>query len=280
MPENLIKFQKTRDFGEILNVTFAFLKENFQPLALTILIYNTPFTILAALIYGLSPLLTTDPNDLDTSSLLMVLIASFIYGTTLSLLIYQYIVLYIELGKQNFTPQDVWQAARGNLLPIMQISLVYTLLIGLGFVMVILPGIYWMITYAFIYIVRVVEKKNLFEGGKRCIALLKDPNGGIWNNWFKVLGLLIITVGISYIISTFLAIPLGLMGLDSEKLLVKSGGSYSFLLVIASLIDFTLDSFAQTIFIIALAFQYFSLVEERDSLDLRNQIETFGQNSA
>ncbi|MCU0445114.1 MAG: hypothetical protein MUE85_09360 [Microscillaceae bacterium] len=277
MPENLIKFQEVRDFGGILNTTFAFLRENLQSLALTILTYGIPFIVVSAILYGSLPMLLTSPSTMLIYMLILVLI-SVVYGTALITLTYQYIILYIERGGGNFSPQDVWQSSLKNIGMIFTTFLGYMLLVGIGSVLLLLPGIYWAVCFAMVFIVRLNEGKDFSEARQRCIELLKGNTGSIWNNWFKLLGLMFVAGIISLIVGYVAKLPFQMMGLDVTKLLINNVGTYSPTLVLAALIDILISSLTQTISVIALCLQYFSLVEERDSVDLRNQIDTFGEN--
>jgi PAS domain-containing protein len=279
MPENPIKFQEVRDFGEIINATFAFLKENFQALAMLILIYNLPFIILTAILYGALPMFLGNGPIGNLVYSLIILAGSIIYSMVLITLVYQYIMLYIQHGNNHFRLDVVWESSLPNLGMILGTLVGYTILTMLGFLLLILPGIYWAICFSMVFIIRLHEGKDFSEARRRCFELLRGNSDSVWNNWFKLFGLLVITIVISLIITYTNQNILEMLGLTSEKILQKNLGSYSFMLAIVSLIETLMAAFLQTISIIALSFQYFSLVEERDSLDLRNQIETFGQNS-
>ncbi len=180
---------------------------------------------------------------------------------------YSHIVVYKQSQDGIFDIDDVWQIVKKNFLMILFTGIGYSFAVGLGFILLIIPGIYLSITLSLIFIVRLEENLGFFDALIRCKKLIKD-------NWWFTFGLIIV-VGIvqsflgfilyvpNYIVTFFVAFT----GIDSE-----SGGFNRTLYIISSIIS-SLSVLFYSISTIAIAFHYYNLVERKEAPGLLQQIE-------
>ena len=133
-----ISFYEKRDFGEKINVTFAFLRQNFRPLAKSILFIAGPFILLVAIVSGVyqATLLNVsstsenfDVMSIMTQSSLASFLSMFV-SALLVAVVYAYLVLYVERDDYHaITVTDVWTMTKQHYLSIILSVFVYSILI-------------------------------------------------------------------------------------------------------------------------------------------------------
>jgi hypothetical protein len=311
-----IEFQQSRDFGGIINATFAFLKQNVKDLTLGVLIFCSPFIIAAGILFSLAPrILMINPNDRDFSPtnffsmILAILLIFIVYYVGLSAINYSFILLYKAKEYKSFTLQDVWKYGVSKMLNILGsiitlvviffvtylasviimmivmavvaplLGLLAFILMFLMFFLIFVPLIYVFITFSFLVIVRLNEGVSLMEGIRRCYSLLRGNNKSIWKNWFRSFGLLFVTGLITTVMAYLVQIPFALILFGGESLTSQSTLNQSFMFIfLYTVIYLITTSLLQSINITALSFLYFSLKEEQELQDLAGRINTLGEN--
>ena len=116
-----IEFRQARGFSDILDATFAFIGQNFKKLGKDLLFIAGPFVLLATFL-GLYLQVQTfdfDPQSFNFDTILsqvpiwVGLFVGFLFSIVVLLLVlYQYILLYIEKGAEGFQTEEVWQAVK------------------------------------------------------------------------------------------------------------------------------------------------------------------------
>jgi hypothetical protein len=287
-----VNFKQQRDFGEVFNATFAFIGQEFKPLGKALLYYVLPILIIAAFLSVLVSIgqqkylhsfqagsadITANPFAAMGSTLKYSLLSMLVYLLAFSALrctIYGYIKVYVEKGKDQFTTEDIWSEIKKFILPVLGTSIVIGLLIGVGFVFCIIPGIWLGISLSAIYIAMIYEGKGMGDAFNRSFNLTKQ-------DWWTTLGIIFVSYIIVYILSIIMAVPAVLMGLKSFftafkdlQSPVEMNFSTTFYIInsITSLVTYILF----TIPFIAIAFQYFNLLEMKEKPSLKEKIEQIG----
>jgi hypothetical protein len=292
MENTSVNFKQKRDFGEVINATFAFIGQEYRLLGKAILFYVVPILVISAILSVLLGIeqqklvnsLKSGDIDLTISPFAMVaptykytllsLVISLLGLSVLRCIIYGYISVYIQRGKDQFTLDDVWAEAKKFVLPILGTSIVIGLLVGVGFVCCILPGIWLGVSLSLIYMAMIYEGKGMGDAFNRSFNLTKD-------NWWSTFGIIIIAFIIVYILQLLLSIPSILMGFKSFFSAFKNPGNLEALnfttsFYIISSITQLFTYFLFTIPFIALAFQYFNLVETKERPSLQDKIDQIG----
>jgi hypothetical protein len=143
----------------------------------------------------------------------------------------------------------------------------YAIIVVFGFIFLIIPGIYLAIALTLIYIVRLEEGLGFFQAVSRCTKIISG-------NWWFTFGLIIVLGFIqgflgfilympNYIVTFFLAFA----GIDS------STGNLGRTLYIISSIIASFGTLLYAISTVAIAFQYYNLVERKEAPGLLQQIE-------
>ncbi len=272
MNQNKIEFRKVRDFGGLLNVTFDYIKKNFKVLFKSNLLISAPAILLAGVFMGLyqsSMFNFTDYQDLQQIGIPFLLAMFFMILSYLIITVvtYSHLMLYKQSEAEVFDIEDVWQMVKKNFFMIFFTVIGYTIAVVLGFIFLIIPGVYLSIALSLIFIVRLEEGLGFFEAIGRCTKLISG-------NWWFTFGLIIVVGFIqgflgfalympNYIVTIFIAFT----GVDSE-----SSGLNRTLYIISSIIS-SLGTLLYVISTVAIAFQYYNLVERKEAPGLLQQIE-------
>ncbi|MGD1843144.1 MAG: hypothetical protein ACFB0B_19950 [Thermonemataceae bacterium] len=300
-----IEFRKVRDLGQVLNVTFAFIKENLKHLVKNVVLITGPFILLAAAAWIIVPkdefveLDQVDPYDL---LILFGLIFSFlsIFSVVMITAVYQYLLLYQAKGASSFDTADLFQAILQKIVMVLGTFLGIGLVLGgafflvslllstvgalLGVVGVILsiilviasfvPLLYFSVIFSLVVIIRLVEGKGFIEAIRRSFFLIK-------NHWWETFIVIFVTTLIQSAIGYLISLPLMIYGFAEGVFSTTSSASYdqfNFLAILYG-VSLIINIFTSIIPILAIAFQYYSLVERKESKSLVEQIETVGNYS-
>ena len=272
MNQSKIEFRKVRDFGGLLNATFDYIKSNFKILFKSNLLISAPAILLAGVFMGLyqsSMFNFADYPDLQQIGIPFLLSMFFMLLSYLIITVvtYSHLMVYKQSETGSFDIDDVWQMAKHNFFMILLSGIGYTIIAGFGFLFLIIPGVYLSIALSLIFIVRLEEGLGFFEAIGRCIRLIKY-------NWWFTFGLIIVVGfiqgflgGILYMPNYIVMIFAVFTGADGE-----SGGLTKILYIISSIIT-SLSALLYVISTLAIAFQYYNLVERKEAPGLLQQIE-------
>jgi|WetSurSiteA1Bulk_404760.scaffolds.fasta_scaffold04308_6 hypothetical protein len=272
MEQSKIEFRKVRDFGGLLNVTFDYLKKNFKVLFKSNLLISAPAILLAGVFMGIyqsSMFNFTDSPDLALIGIpfLIGLLFTILAYTIVTIVTYSHLMVYKQSEDGIFDIEDVWQMVKKNFFLILFTGIGYSFAAGLGFVLLIIPGIYLSIALSLIFIVRLEEELSFFDAVSRCTKLIKD-------NWWFTFGLIIVVGIVQGFLGFILVLPnymvtffVAFTGVDSD-----SGGFNRILYIISSIIS-SLSVLLYSISTIAIAFHYYNLVERKEAPGLLQQIE-------
>ena len=287
-----VDFRQQRDFGEVFNATFTFIGQEIKPLGKVILLYVLPFLLVAAilgvfvnigqqknmnLIRSGSPEFAENPFGMLGTMYKYIFLLMIVYLAGLSALrcaIYGYIKLYVVRGKGQFSQADVLNEIKKYILPVMGSSLLIGIMVGFGMLLCLVPGVWLGVSLSMIFIALVFEGNGFSNAFNRSFSLTKLK-------WWLTLGIIIVAYLIVYMIAMFMSIPNMILGFSSvfssfknleEPAEINFPLSFYIISSITSLVTYILCSIPY----IALAFQYFSLVEMKERPSLGDRIEQIG----
>lgn len=274
-----IELRRLRDFGQIINDSFTFLKVNFKPLFRSLLslcgiliIISTIATIAQYLnmsnVFAVNRFTGGDFNSFSyvisafLSAFALVLTQSFIHLVTLC-----YISVYLQ--KNNTPPSlaEVWGYFRYYFFRVLGSGILVFLLLGIGFILCIIPGIYIMIPIYLVIPIIVMENASFGYALNKSFRLVK-------NNWWMVFGVIFIMGLIVGVASSIASIPITLITVGNRLLPLK--GFRIPLIIIFSILRNVL-LLAYVLPAIAISLCYFSLSEEKEGTGLLDRIETIGK---
>ena len=262
-----IKFYQQRSFGDRINVTFDFLRENFKPLFKILILFEGPLI----LVYGVLSVLQQQ-NVLEMASNIEELQNPFammesmgaLYTVTMALsvvimasfpaIIFRYVHLYQTKSPDEITFKDISPTLFKDS--------------GMLFAIIILFMIGFMIGFLFFF-----EDKNAIESLSRSLALIRD-------NWWSTFGYFFIIYIIYTAISTlFMAPQIGvyvqhmLASFDQESVFEPMSTSKLIVTMAITSIGTMGAYLAYSIVSVASCFQYFNLREKKESFGLMQEID-------
>jgi hypothetical protein len=176
--------------------------------------------------------------------------------------------LYAQKGKDGFEQEDVWEMMKEKFLSVLGSFLLMMMIFFLGFILCLLPGVYFMTVFILVLSTIFMEDLGVGDAMQRSMFLVKD------DFWFS-LGIGFVMSLISALIGYIFLAPSGILSFMVMFNTLKGETSQSFTMVY--LILYALGAFfasmAYGIPHISFSMFYFSQVESKESPNLLNKIE-------
>ncbi|WP_234736463.1 hypothetical protein [Tellurirhabdus bombi] len=275
----MINLYQQRDFSEKINVTFQYAIQEMRSLGMALLYIAGPLALASGIISGyLQATVTTGiqagtrvtPFFGTTSSLMLVFLTYFLTlltGLLVSLVVYAHLKIYDRTNGGPVTVSEVWEEIQASLGQSIGVGIVTLLLTILAFFVFFFPAIYLGVVFSLAIIIVVFERPGLGPTISRCFNLIRDK-------WWSTFGLLLIMGIIVYVISFIFNAPLiAFTLLKSFRVLSDIPEPFTILATIISTIG---SSVMSALGALALAFQYFNLVERQEGRGLLSDIESIG----
>lgn len=283
-----IELKKYRDFTDVFNASFAFISQELKRLIRVMGLYAGVPVILSVVLSAyytqnflssfiqifnfpgsMSPETMPDPTMIFLSIVISLVAQVFIMG-----LVPAYLGEYEEKGKDGFVAADVWARFAHHFWAIIGYSILAAIIISFGFMLFLIPGIYLWVPMSFILYVKVIENKDFSDTFSRCFQLVK-------NNWWVTFGILILAYIIIGIVGWLFSVPSMIIA-GVESFLVGSGAQDSMqgssLGIILSTVFAGLGQYIlYPVLYIIIAFQYYSLREQKDGSTLMDRISSINQ---
>lgn len=279
MNKPLVVLEKERDFTDVINGTFAFITQEFK-LLFKVLVLYAGLPIIAASLIGaiyagntMSNLFLTIqgksvPVEPDFSVMgamyLMVFIAMFmISGLTAA-----YLDEYRKKGNGGFNEGDVWRNFVSQLLTAIGLNIVTFIMIMIGIVLCIIPGIYIMVPLSLVVTVLYIEKVSFGNIIRRSFELVS-------NNWWNTFVLIIVVSIIVSVLGGLFSIPAMVIG-AVQGFTVATGGEAesvnSVPIIVSTIIGGLGQYLIYPVLYVAVGIQYFNLKEKKDQTSLFKKV--------
>jgi hypothetical protein len=282
MTDSKLQLEKNRDFGELFNDTFLFIKYNFKNLLMGMIYFVIPFALLQGIALGMyqyEALSTISGQSLNpfmgeaVNSLLITYLFTLITYSFSMAFVFQYIKLYKSAEDNDIELKQVWKSMLGIVPKIFLSIIVVALLSGIGFIFLIIPGIYLMICFSLVIPIIIFQGDSLGEAMKSCFSLIK-------NNWWQTFGFLLILGMIAGALQFVFQLPTTIyqgmaafhMGQNEPSSVNQS------LSILFSIIQAMGASLMQVIPFVGIGILYFSLVEQKQNPALLKELESVGAN--
>jgi len=303
---NQINFFQRREFGELVGVTFQFVKQNFVHYFVNVLLLNLP--IVALLIAGAMYVINTNTLEQLVSvfrfggiegvfSFLFLFFLAFIvwisYGNAIT---YNYYLLYVKKGVKNFSLQELFSASLASTIPLFVANLIFgaillasmvlffmflgslfisTLGVLITFALIFL-GIYYGIRIYFYQLIIIREKVNVFTAIKRSFGIIKG-------HWWETFGLLVVFGIINYLISNLTNTILSVFGIKILDTTIFVGREIpqigTIAIVVFAITQVVISVLSNMLSQTALFAQYGNLLEEKEGIGLKEKVEQIGKTS-
>lgn len=279
-----LEFKKLRGFGDVINDTFVFIRQNIKPL-LKVFVYFCGFFVLASGVASVFQQLgmrnamlemgkhgPDSPfaffNKIFTVNYLLVILFSMANYAAMYVSVLSFITLYIEKGKVVPGVDEVWSYFKYYFLRVFGSSILVSLFFLVCFIACIVPGIYVFPAMSLFFPVMIFENGSWGYTFGRSFKLLKDQ-------WWVTAATIFIVYIITMACMSFISVPIAIMSMASA--FTQGAKTMSETMIIVGTIIQCIGQVFMIIPIIALSLCYFNLVERKENLGLMSRIDDFGQ---
>ncbi len=275
MKENLV-LSRSRDFGDLINDTFVFSKQNWKPLFKS-LIAICGFFILATIIAGVSMqsrILSSAGTEMLSDRFGIDMIANYFFAllsyTSIGLTTFCYISVYKDKGNQPASVEEVWTYFKYYFWRFLGAEIVLWAMVVAGFFLCAIPGIYLTPIVSVMLAMIVFENASLGYVFNRSFKLMK-------NEWWATFGAFVVIGIVIYAVLIALILPVSIAS-GASMYLTTRAPSLSFAIAMSVLQNMCYLFMALSYVVVALA--YFSIVEKKEGLALIDQVEKIGNEDA
>jgi len=269
-----------RDFGQKMNISFEFVTQNFGSLFQALAFIAGPSALLAGIAQGIfqSNLLAVGQSPDFFGRFTPYISVEYLFVAIFSLITYflayatisACIVLYEENGSlQNLTPGIVWKKLTENIGTSIGAQILSFFIILIGTLFFVIPGIYLGICFQFFMIISIREKLPVTDVLLRSYKLISGK-------WWSTFGLIMIMSIVASIIGLVFQLPFLIINILNVLGLGKGITDSKILMITGSAISMVGGTIVQGLVWVAVAFQYYNLVERSEGSGLRAEIEALG----
>lgn len=279
-----LEFKKLRDFGEVINDTFVFIRQNIKPLV-KVFVYFCGFFVVATGVASVLQQLGMRNAMLEMSSrapgnpfgffdkiftinYLLVILFSMANYAAMYVSILSFITLYIEKGNVAPNVDQVWAYFKYYFFRVLGSSLFVTLFVLICFVACIVPAIYVFPAMSLFFPVMIFENAGWSYAFGRSFKLLKDQ-------WWVTAATILVVYIITMACISFISVPVAIVSMAST--FTQGVKAMSVTMIIVSTVIQCLSQIFMVIPIIGLSLCYFNLVERKENIGLLSRIDDFGQ---
>lgn len=276
MQQHYLELRTRRELGSILSDSFTFVRINAKPLFNVLLKTSGVFFLVAVLLSGLyqyasaGASMTTDPSFFF-SVLLLMLFGSILFFTSLVAGIFSFMENYV--ANQGAVEEEViTRAAWSKIGSLIMLSIICYLIMMIGLVLFVIPGIYFLVPFAMVYPLICFQKLGIVESIK---AAFKLTSGYWWVTFGTILVVSIVIGIISFVFQLPASVYLG------GKAFFASGegaGAFSgdFIYLILATIGSAASNLLSIVLTICLGLIYFDLDEEKNRTGLKAKLDNLG----
>jgi hypothetical protein len=284
MAEQKIELRKIRDFGQNINDSFLFLRQNGKPLLKSFFAICGIFMIGQAIFSGIyqshslgifdqlfngraNPQYQTRVlGDVFNLEYFLVLIFMMLTFVSMNTVLGAYMKFYLENDGRQAGIEDIWIIFKKYFFKVFFYSIPVVLLIIIGTLCCVLPGIYLGVVLVPFSFIIMIEDTGLNGAFNRCFEIIKD---NFWSSFvIYAVAYLIYSIS-SGIVSAVVSLVFG----AAAYLTTKSIGST---VAVATSFFNMFSHVFYIIYFIAAALQYFTLVEQRDGTGILQRIDSIG----
>lgn len=279
-----INLREERDFGQKINAVFAFLQQNFKPLFRSLLFIAGPTALLGGIFMGLHQsqfmdfALNENPSAINNNffrdlfnpnyflAILFLLISFILVFQT----VYGYLVAYLEDRNRPITTDMVWSHVKQKFVFSFFAIIVLGIITVIGFFLLFIPGVFLVVAFQLALIIIAMEQIDIFDLVSRCLYLIRGK-------WWSTFGLLFIVSLIQGMMGVVFNVPLYIITFAKAFHVGEATDSNNIFLIISTIISTVGTVMLYTLSALAMAFQYFNLVERKEGVGLLEEVDQLGK---
>lgn len=289
-------FRQQRDFGQKFSAAFEFIGAHWRGLGQAMLYLVLPVAIVQGIVAALLQkqlfaqtlrVASTNTSKLQQLALLNGMYQSPVYWANVAisgifimflvLTVYGYVRCCLRPvpSPEPITVGQVWEVVKSEFIGSYLSYFGLLILIIIGFFLLGFPGIYLSVAFTLFYITKVVEGTGFGATCRRCLQLVRGK-------WWSTFGLIMVmSIALGIVITVVGGMVGGLSYFAARQVGAIQADDASSSLGLFTVIATALTSFFNLLIypplLLAIAFQYFNLVERRDGVGLRSMVSQLGQ---
>lgn len=179
-----------------------------------------------------------------------------------------YLSLYDESGAAP-SVKEVWDKSLKSFLPVFIAGIFAFIMVLVGMIFCLIPGIYLAVVLLPYPFVIVNEKLSVFESFNRCFQLIKG-------NFWQALGIYFLSYLVVFISASAIGLIIGFIGgllsyFSTERVDTTVG-------VVTSILNIIQYLFYLVLFV-SIGLNYYNLVERKEATGLSRRIDSFGEDN-
>lgn len=285
MHNNHIIFKQQRELGEILSVTFKFIRENYKTgLRLFFKLVGPSFILLVAAIsfYTYATLgssLFTNGN-LEASNviiaLILLMIAYLAYFTSMTGTINHIILSYIN-NNGEIQEEEVKSGLKQDFGKILLLSILTGIITFAAFMFFVIPGIYVFVPLSLVTAILVFRRNGVTDSISESFQLVKD-------NWWMTFATLLCIYLVIYVIGLIFQLPaliyifIRAFTVAAESSAAEPQDMFGTGYVIINAISSAIQYIIYSMTVVGVAFVYFHLNEKKNFTGTYETIQNLGKN--
>jgi len=283
MSSEKINLRKTRTFSESISITFDLVKNNLAILLKSFFALSFPFLIIAIFLLS-SSIVNALQQDAGFSSshtafnllgYIFMSVGTFVYLLAINVIYKKYI---FNDDPKQITVGEVWTEIVNHLGTFIGAGFIISILIFFGTLFLLIPGIYLAVSLSFVFFIITFENAGTKAAIDRCFAIIK-------NNWWSTFGFFLIIFMIQMALDYTLVLPITFINVWIFKPMLTSHtadttNAFSFIVILFYTLQIMFSTLLSSIIGAAIVVKYFSLVEEKEQIGIREEIATMDQDTA
>ncbi len=287
-----INLYKQRELGDLINITFAFIRQNAKPLFKAHVAINLPIMLGLVFLtlvmqyftgFGFEKQISVSAAEgflwsvPYISNLSFISLSALLFYITLGLVNTVYMHLYAQQGIENaaqIKPAQVWQGVKSNFAASFGGILLFTIAMVVGFVLCIVPGIFVVVAFWLFQSSIVFEKTDGVSSLSRSYNLVKG-------NWWFSFGLLLIVSILGGILAAIINLPSIIFTFFATYHVVEEGNMeavqfapyiWFVISLLSAILGYVGNFVTYTVTQIAANFHFGNLVEQKEARGLTQVI--------
>ena len=283
MAEQKVELRKIRDFGENLNDTILFIRQNFKSLLTSFFciagifmltsailsgMYQSQFSSLFEDIFNRKNQRTTSPVAMFNGTYFLVLVFAWLNYVAMQVSVISYIKIYDAKGEETPAIAEVWNVFKRYFFKVFLYSIPIALLIVVGFFLCLAPGVYLAVVFAQFSVVLIMEDETFGGAYLRCFKLIRE---NFWISLVIYFLTYLIAVFSGSIISLIVGSITALISYFTTRNINATVG------IVASILDIFAFIF-YIVYYVAICLHYFNLAEKYDGTGMMRKLDSIGDN--
>ncbi|MFD2161280.1 hypothetical protein ACFSJU_02690 [Paradesertivirga mongoliensis] len=276
MREN-IEFRQVRDFGQLVNDTFVFSKQNLKPLLKSIFIICGFFlvaSIVAATFYALRVQEGVASGEAESPKTVLgweyavSMVFMLLFYTSISATVFSFINLYVQKGNEAPAVEEVWESVKYFFFRVLGSGVLLAILLVVGLMLCVIPGIYLWPPTSIIMAIIVFENGSFSYAFDRGFKLVKD-------HWWTTFGAMFIVMLVMVAATMVVVLPVAL--LTAGSVFITKTDVSGPIVILNTVLETAVQIFYFLPYV-AVALCYFNLVELKEGTGLMDRVDMIGQN--